>query len=89
MGGTGLQQLSFKWWNAAVPLIAILGLFGLSRMRFGVSTEELKAIVEAQSKPAPPPPPRICRARAPVTAQPTAKRRVPYRPHRRRSAPLR
>ncbi|MDB5108014.1 MAG: modulated efflux pump with fused ATPase and integral rane subunit, partial [Candidatus Binatus sp.] len=28
-----------------------LGLFGLSRMRFGVSAEELKAIVEAQGRP--------------------------------------
>jgi hypothetical protein len=75
MGGTGLQQLSFNWWNLGVPLIAILGLFGLSRMRFGVSTEELKAIVEAQGKPARPPPPRPA-ARAPVTAQPTAKART-------------
>ncbi len=31
--GTGLKQLSFNWWNGAVPLIAILGLFGLSRMK--------------------------------------------------------
>src|SRR5271157_3808175 len=52
-GGSGLRQLSFSWWNGAVPLIAILALFGLSRMRFGLSTEELKAIVEAQSHPAP------------------------------------
>ncbi len=41
--GTGLRQIAFEWWNAAVPLIAILGLFGLSRMRFGISTEELKS----------------------------------------------
>ena len=54
LGGTGLQQLSFNWWNLAVPLIAIMGLFGLSRMRFGVSADELKAIVEAQNQPAPP-----------------------------------
>ncbi len=47
--GTSLRQLSFNWWNLAVPLAALLGLFGLSRMRFGVSTEELKAIVEAQA----------------------------------------
>ncbi len=58
--GTGLKQFSFSWWNGAVPLIAILGLFGLSRMRFGVSADELKAIVEAQGAPslrmsAPPP----------------------------------
>ena len=52
-GGTGLTQVAFSWWNAAVPLIAILGLFGLSQMRFGVSKEELKSIVEAQSKAAP------------------------------------
>ncbi|MGD0291064.1 MAG: FHA domain-containing protein [Candidatus Binataceae bacterium] len=52
-GGTGLTQIRFSWWNAAVPLIAILGLFGLSRMRFGVSAEDLKAIVEAQSQAAP------------------------------------
>lgn len=51
--GTGLVQVSFSWWNAAVPLIAVIGLLGLSRMRFGVSPEELKAIVEAQ-KQAPP-----------------------------------
>jgi hypothetical protein len=51
--GTGLTQVAFSWWNAAVPLVAILGLFGLSRMRFGVSAEELKSIVEAQSQAAP------------------------------------
>jgi hypothetical protein len=45
--------VSFNWWNAVVPLIAILGLFGLSQMRFGVSQEELKSIVEAQSRAAP------------------------------------
>ncbi len=48
--GTGLAQLSFNWWNLAVPMLALLGLFGLSRMRFGISTEELKAIVEAQAQ---------------------------------------
>jgi len=48
--GTGLVQLSFKWWNGAVPLLAILGLLGLSRIRFGVSPDELQAIVEAQSR---------------------------------------
>jgi hypothetical protein len=87
MGGTGLQQLSFNWWNLGVPLIAILGLFGLSRMRFGVSTEELKAIVEAQGKPAPPPPPRPA-ARAPVTAQPTAKARTVSATPPRSAAPM-
>ena len=51
--GTGLAQVSFSWWNAAVPLIAIAGLLGLSRMRFGVSPEELKSIVDAQSNAAP------------------------------------
>src|SRR5262249_47591223 len=68
-GGTGLQQLSFNWWNLAVPLIAMLGLFGLSRMRFGLSADELKAIIEAQNQPAPPSPPRPAR-RAPATARP-------------------
>jgi Mg-chelatase subunit ChlD len=47
--GTGLVQLSFKWWNGAIPLLAILGLLGLSRIRFGVSPDELQAIVDAQS----------------------------------------
>ncbi|HZO80137.1 MAG TPA: FHA domain-containing protein [Candidatus Binataceae bacterium] len=83
MGGTGLAQLSFNWWNLAVPLIAIAGLFGLSRMRFGVPAEELKAIVEAQSRAAPPRAPR-----APVTAQPaqTARTAAPAPPPS--SAPL-
>jgi Mg-chelatase subunit ChlD len=48
--GTGLVQLSFKWWNGAVPVLAILGLLGLSRIRFGVSPDELRAIVEAQRR---------------------------------------
>jgi FHA domain/Integrin beta chain VWA domain len=68
MGGTGLLQLSFNWWNLMVPLIAIGGLLGLSRVHFGVSAEELKAIVEAQNRPAPPPRPST--GRAPATAQP-------------------
>ncbi len=42
-------QLSFAWWNAAVPLMALLGLIALSRMRFGVPADELKAIVDSQS----------------------------------------
>jgi len=75
MGGTGLRQLSFNWWNLAVPLIAIMGLFGLSRMRFGLSAEELKAIVEAQNQPPPPAPPRAA-ARAPVTARPAPQART-------------
>jgi FHA domain/Integrin beta chain VWA domain len=71
--GTGLRQFSFNWWNGAVPLIAIIGLFGLSRMRFGVSAEELKAIVEAQGAPSlrmPAAPPSAARAaqRAPARA---------------------
>jgi hypothetical protein len=48
--GTGLRQLSFKWWNGAVPLIALATLFALSRLRFGISTDELKAALEAQAK---------------------------------------
>jgi hypothetical protein len=52
--GTGLSQVSFAWWNGLVPLLALMGLFGLSRVRFGVPAEELKSIVEAQSRvPAP------------------------------------
>lgn len=61
--GTGLNQISFGWSSLLVPLLAILGLLGLSRMRFGVSTEELKAIVETQSQPLP-------RATAPRAAPP-------------------
>ena len=72
LGGTGLQQLSFNWWNLAVPLIAIMGLFGLSRMRFGLSADELKAIVEAQNQPAPP----RAAVRAPVTARPATPART-------------
>jgi FHA domain/von Willebrand factor type A domain len=68
--GTGLAQLSFRWWNAAVPLIALLGLFGLSRMRFGVSHEELKAIVDAQSRAAPPSPIQSVRRVAEAVASP-------------------
>ncbi len=69
--GTGLRQFSFSWWNGAVPLIAIVGLFGLSRMRFGVSADELKAIVEAQGAiaprmPAAPPPAVRAMQRAPA-----------------------
>jgi hypothetical protein len=50
--GTGLRQLSFNWWNLGVPLAALLMLFGLSRMRFGLAPDELKAIVDAQANPA-------------------------------------
>ena len=72
--GTGLKQFSFNWWNGAVPLIAILGLFGLSRMRFGLPADELKAIVEAQGAPS---------LRMPSSAPPPAARpaqRAPARP---------
>ncbi len=51
--GEGLGAISFKWWNGAVPLIAIAALFALSRMRFGVSADELKSIVDAQRAAAP------------------------------------
>ncbi|MBF6560605.1 MAG: FHA domain-containing protein [Candidatus Binataceae bacterium] len=51
--GTGLSQVAFSWWNGLVPLIAIGGLIALSRMRFGVSSEELQSIVDAQSHAAP------------------------------------
>ncbi len=63
--GTGMRQLSFSWWNGAVPLLALVGLFALSRMRFGMSAEELKAILEAQSQAA-------ARAPAAVRAAPRA-----------------
>ena len=33
--GTGLTQLSFQWWNGAIPLIAILALLALSACRVG------------------------------------------------------
>jgi len=63
--GTGLVQLSFKWWNGAVPLLAILGLLALSRIRF-VSSDELQAIVEAQSRA---PQPNVAAAARQVFAQ--------------------
>ncbi len=71
--GTGLKQFSFSWWNGAVPLIAIIGLFGLSRMRFGVPADELKAIVEAQGAPS---------LRIPSAPPPAARtvQRAPARP---------
>jgi hypothetical protein len=47
--GVPSPQISFSWWNGAVPLMALLGLIALSRMRFGVPADELKAIVEAQN----------------------------------------
>ncbi len=51
--GTGLSQLSFQWWNAAIPLIAILALLALSRAGLGPPAEEVKAILEAYNQPAP------------------------------------
>ena len=77
--GTGLAQISFSWWNGAVPLIAVLGLFMLSRVRFGVSAEELKAIVAAQNAAAARPlsAPRSAAAPAPPrVAQPPPARAV-------------
>ena len=70
--GLALNQLSFKWWNGAVPLIAILALLGLSQVRFGVSQEELKAIVSAQAAPPPPAPRQAARAAAPAPSPRTA-----------------
>jgi Mg-chelatase subunit ChlD len=64
--GTGLVQLSFKWWNGAIPLLAILGLLGLSRIRFGVSPDELQAIVDAQSRA---PQPNVAAAARQVLAE--------------------
>jgi hypothetical protein len=72
--GTGLRQLSFNWWNLAVPLAALLALFGLSQMRFGVSQEELKTIVDAQ-------------ARAPAFAPPAPQTVRTARPAQVRTAP--
>ncbi|MGD0075498.1 MAG: FHA domain-containing protein [Candidatus Binataceae bacterium] len=66
--GTGLSQFSFQWWNGAIPLIAIIGLLGLSRMRFGMSAEELKAILEARDQPAAMPSMRPAPARPAASA---------------------
>ncbi len=71
--GTGLKQFSFNWWNGAVPLIALFGLFGLSRMRFGMPADELKAIVEAQGAPS-------LRMSAPPTSPARPVPRAPARP---------
>ena len=44
--GTGLTQLSFQWWNGAIPLIAILALLALSRAGLQVQpARRLEAIV--------------------------------------------
>jgi hypothetical protein len=69
--GVALNQISFKPWNGVVPLIAILALLGLSQLRFGVSQEELKAIVEAQAAP-PPAVPRPMPRVTPVAPSPRA-----------------
>jgi hypothetical protein len=75
--GVGLEELSFSWWNGVVPLVAILALILLSRMRFGLSTEELKAIIEAHAQPSHPAPaatrmpPRPQAPPAPPPARPT------------------
>jgi Mg-chelatase subunit ChlD len=87
VSGTGLVQLSFKWWNGAVPLLAILGLLGLSRIRFGVSSEELQAIVEAQSRS---PQPNVAAAARQVLAQGArlaARTQPPATPPKRPAAP--
>ena len=82
-GGTGLSQFSFQWWNGAIPLVAILGLLGLSRMKFGMSAEELKAILEARDQPAPMAPPRpAARTSAPVPSSPVAAAAHPGAPAR-------
>jgi hypothetical protein len=71
--GVALNQVSFKLWNLVIPLIAIFGLLGLSQLRFGVSQEELKAIVDAQAAPPPPaarPLPRVAPAAPPPRTAP-------------------
>jgi len=74
--GVALNQFSFKLWNGVVPLIAVLALLGLSQLRFGVSQEELKAIVDAQAAPppaaAPRPLPRFTPGAPPPRAAPPA-----------------
>jgi hypothetical protein len=70
--GVALNQVSFKTWNGVVPLFAILALLGLSQLRFGVSQEELKAIVEAQAAPPPPAVPRPMPRVTPVAPPPRA-----------------
>jgi FHA domain/von Willebrand factor type A domain len=70
--GVALNQISFRLWNGVVPLVAILALLGLSQLRFGVSQEELKAIVEAQAAPPPPTLPRPVARSAPAPPPPRA-----------------
>jgi len=74
--GVALNQISFKLWNGVVPLIAILALLGLSQLRFGVSQEELKAIVEAQAAP-PPPVSRAVPRSAPAAPPPRTAPPIP------------
>ncbi len=62
--GTGLRQLSFTWWNGAAPLAAVLALLALSRMRFGLPAEELKAVLAAQAQVAAPRAPAAARGAA-------------------------
>ncbi len=69
--GTGLNQLSFQWWNGAVPLFAILALLALSRAGLGPPADELKAIVEARTQ-TPPRMPIPTRAPPVPPARPTA-----------------
>lgn len=66
-----LGAVSFAWWNAFIPLLAIAGLLILSRTGLGVPSEELKAIVAAQSQaplrpPMPPPRAAVAPARNPA-----------------------
>ncbi len=75
--GTGLRQLSFEWWNAAVPALALLLLFALSRMRFGLSTEELKAALDAQARAPAPAPRAAVAAAAPPRSAPAAASTAP------------
>jgi len=72
-GGTGLSQFSFQWWNGAIPLVAILGLFGLSRMKFGMSAEELKTILEARDQPMSMPPSPSRPAASPAASSPAVQ----------------
>jgi len=83
-GGTGLSQFSFQWWNVALPLIAIMALLGLSRAKFGVSAEELKAILEARSQPASPMPPSPVATGRAAPPPPSAR---PSTPAARAAAP--
>jgi hypothetical protein len=75
--GTGLRQLSFNWWNGAVPLLGLLLLFALSQARFGVSKEELQAVVEAQAKA---PPPSVMMQQAVRSVRSAASQAAPARP---------